>query len=148
MANNHRRCAKTPKHKRNRRSAAKKACAAKWKATCPTVSTPSSPVSFNQTHTESSLKGARVMDLKILSTSIQEVSEHAIKCKGKCSISSEIHREGLASILEVKCDDCDETFSIKSSKKILGSGDVKKIQCKRWCSVGTNVDWWRAEMSQ
>lgn len=70
--------------------------------------------------------GARVMDLKCLSEGVTKISEHGKQCSGKSYISSELYREGLASVLEVSCDGCEEKFTIQSSDLIAGSGGLKK----------------------
>ncbi len=75
-----------------------------------------------------------------MSNGIQTISQHASECKGKCSIIRESIREGLASVLEVTCDNCPEKFSIESSSKITGSGEIKKIQHKRRSSMGSDVN--------
>ena len=62
-----------------------------------------------------------MMDLKCLSEGITTVSEHGKQCEGYCFISSEVRRDGLASVLEVSCDGCDEKLAIESSDKIVGS---------------------------
>lgn len=66
------------------------------------------------------------MDLQCLSEGIQKISSHASICKGKCSIHRESVREGLASILEVTCENCTQKISVESSAKIEGSNEVRK----------------------
>ena len=40
---------------------------------------------------------------------IEVVSNHSSICGGKCSITREVRREGLASILEIACSKCKKT---------------------------------------
>ena len=72
------------------------------------------------------LVGARVMDLKCLSQGIAEMSKHNTTCQGNCSVTREVQREGLASILEVVCDTCEKSFHIESSPQITGTKEIKK----------------------
>lgn len=94
--------------KRKRRSAAKTASLARWKKP---------------------INGARVMDLQCLSKGFQSVSKHSVQCRGKCSITREVQREGLASVLEVGCDSCENTCVIETSPKIAGSAEINARYC-------------------
>ena len=47
-----------------------------------------------------------------LNKNIEVVSNHSSTCGGKCSITREGHREGLASILEIACSKCKKTWQI------------------------------------
>ena len=124
MPNQHRPTPKSQKKKRRRR-AAKLAIAARWKRpVSPLTPAPSSSASISTSISLPSAPpsiGARVMDLKRLSEGITTVSEHDKQCEGNCFISSEVRRDGLASVLEVSCDGCDEKLAIESSDKIVGS---------------------------
>ena len=125
MPNQHRPTPKSQKKKRRRR-AAKLAIAARWKRpVSPLTPAPSSSASISTSislpSAPPSMVGARVMDLKRLSEGITTVSEHGKQCEGNCFISGEVRRDGLASVLEVSCDGCDEKLAIESSDKIVGS---------------------------
>ena len=92
--------------RRKRRSAAKAASLARWKK--PAVS------------------GARVVDLQCLSKGIRRIFKHSAQCQGKCSITGEVQRDGLASVLEVGCDSCENTSLIETSQKIEGSAEINQ----------------------
>ena len=94
--------------KRKRRIASKTASLAQWKAS------------------NGKIVGAHVIDLNCLSQGIQEVSKHNSKCHGQYTITREVQREGLASILEVACDKCMKSFHIESSPKTAGSKQINK----------------------
>ena len=104
--------------KRKRRSASRRAILARWKK----VSTPSSP----RKPANDRVVGARVIDLRCLSKGIEELSKHNVDCRGKCTIAREVSKMGLASILELVCDTCAETFHIKASPKISGSAEINQ----------------------
>ena len=70
--------------------------------------------------------GACVIDLRCLSKGIEELSKHNVDCRGKCTIAREVRKKGLASILELVCDTCENTFHIKSSPKISGSAEINQ----------------------
>ena len=114
------------RHKRKRRRAAKIAIAARWKSSTTAVQPSTSSVSPSSTST-STPHGSHIMDLKLVSEGMKTVSEHSKQCEGKCFISSEICREGLASVLEVSCNACEKKFTIESSDKIMGSEEISYI---------------------
>ena len=94
-----------PVSKKQRKSAARAASIARWKR----------PVN-----------GACVIDLQCLSKGIQVVSKHSASCQGECLVTREVQREGLASVLEVRCSSCEKTFLIESSPKISGSSKLNQ----------------------
>ena len=66
------------------------------------------------------------MDLDLLAKGISQVSDHNKNCEGRSYMNREVSREGLASVLEVSCDKCDNKVNIESSTKIIGSGEMKR----------------------
>ena len=58
---------------------------------------------------KNTIPGSRVMDLNCLTKNIEVVSNHSSTCGGKCSITREVRREGLASILEIAYSKCKKT---------------------------------------
>ena len=66
------------------------------------------------------------MDLNCLAQGIVEVSHQNTTCQGTCTVTKETQREGLASILEVKCDKCEKSFYIETSPKIAGTAEIKR----------------------
>ena len=54
------------------------------------------------------------------------VSKHAAECGGECSLTGETYRAGLASVLQVSCEECTEMFSIPSWKH------MKTSDCRHW----------------
>ena len=92
--------------KRKRRAACKSARLARWK--------------------KPKVPGARVMDLKYLSKGFEAISKHNPECQGKCSLTREVERQGLASVLEVGCDSCEFTCRFESCPKIDGSKEINQ----------------------
>ena len=126
MARQHHRPTPKSQQKRKRRRAAQLAVAARWKhhtsstalqssSSSTHAAASSSPQSVAPVH---DVVGSRVMDINCLSKGLTKASEHAKQCSGHCFINNEFHREGLASVLEVSCDGCEDTFFIESSDKM------------------------------
>lgn len=108
MAINHKPLKST--HKRSRKAAAREGAKARWHP------------KETQKH---QVAGSRIINIHCLSVGIENITLHNEVCKGKCSITSEVQREGLASILEVSCDSCDVKSFIETSEKITGSEKLK-----------------------
>ncbi len=66
------------------------------------------------------------MDLQCLSKGIKQITQHSAQCEGKWTITKEVQRDGLASVLEVGCDSCAATSLIESSPKIAGSAEINE----------------------
>ena len=89
---------------------------------------PSSPVPSppqattpHQSQPAVELNENRIINLSNLSMAFQVISTHATECGGECSLTGETYRTGLASVLQVRCEQCTEMFSIPSSKRVKTS---------------------------
>ena len=60
----------------------------------------------------------RIFNLSNLSGAVQVITQHAAKCGGEWNVTGESYRAGLASVLQVRCEECYEVFSVPSSKRI------------------------------
>ena len=118
----------------------------------PTSSTPNAPAPTNPTLTApaptsptptpaptspTSPDGARIINLDMLETYLNDFTKHILTCskakeienkKERIKIQGET-RQGLASILNVKCIGCGETIDLTTSKKILGPKQTKRWEC-------------------
>lgn len=111
----HRPGSKYVARKRSRRAAASTAASKRWHKEQTDGQGP------NPTAGEK-LVGSRIMSLENLASNIQQVSQHSATCEGVCHIVQEVRREGLASVLLVECDKCNNKFYLESSTKVLGNG--------------------------
>ena len=74
-----------------------------------------SPPSLNQ----QPLNGSRIINLDELASFITDVSAHSQSCRsGTISLVGETHKNGLASILNAKCNTCNHELSFATSQKV------------------------------
>ena len=57
-------------------------------------------------------------------------------------LTREVHREYLASILEIACSKCKKTWHIESSPIIKHSAEIESRYSANWGCVGSDVNWW------
>ena len=72
------------------------------------------------------VSGARAVGLQCLSKDIRRIFKHSAQCQGKCLITGEVQRDGLASVLEVECDSFENTSLIETSQKLERSAEINQ----------------------
>ena len=65
------------------------------------------------------LHGSRIINIDKLKDYISVITQHSARCRGQVTLIGE-KRDGLASILNSKCDKCDHEISFSTSRKVPG----------------------------
>ena len=69
------------------------------------------------------LDGSRIISLKHLASFIEDVSSHSQTCQlGTITFTGETFRDGLASGLSAKCNECSSDITMSTSSKVRGVG--------------------------
>ena len=75
---------------------------------------------------------ARIINMECLSRYVQDITFHAARCESSIDMAhaghppivleGELHRDGLASIVCARCEDCHAFIQLETSRKIAGRG--------------------------
>lgn len=91
------------------------------------------------TLTPCTIDGSRIINMGKLSEYLGDIGRHAKSCTGTIVLIGE-KRQGLASIIGSKCNQCDHTISFDTSKKVKGPRGINRWECNLaavWGQMGT-----------
>ena len=82
---------------------------------------------LSQSHSSATLEGSRIINLQQLASFIGDVSSHSQSCDpGTMSLTGEMYRSGMASVLSARCNNCRAEIAFSTSHKVKGVGTGKR----------------------